>query len=119
MTTVLIVDDAVFIRAQLKQLLTENDFMVVGEAGDGMEALRKIKELKPDIVTLDITMPEMDGIECLTEINKLDYKPTVVMVSAMGQEAFVQKAVINGAKDYIIKPYKPEVVIKHLNKFRK
>ncbi len=98
MTTVLIVDDASFIRVQLKQLLKSNDFEVIGEAENGREALEKIKELKPDIVTLDITMPEMDGIQCMSEIKKLDYRPTVIMVSAMGQEAYVQEAILNGAK---------------------
>lgn len=119
MTRVLIVDDAAFIRAQLKQLLNANDFEVVGEAENGKVALKKIQELKPDIVTLDITMPEMDGLECMAEIKKMEYQPTVIMVSAMGQEPFVQKAIINGAKGFIVKPYKPEVVINHLNKFRK
>ncbi|HHW00991.1 MAG TPA: response regulator [Clostridiaceae bacterium] len=118
MKKVLIVDDAAFIRLQLKQLLEENGFEVVGEADNGKAALKKIQELKPDIVTLDITMPEMNGIECMIEINKMEYKPTVIMVSAMGQEAFVQKAIINGAKGFIVKPYKPEVVINYLNKFK-
>ncbi|HOQ07284.1 MAG TPA: response regulator [Clostridiales bacterium] len=119
MTKVLIVDDAAFIRAQLKQLLTENGFEVVGEAENGIVALKKIEELKPDIVTLDITMPEMDGIECIAQIQKMDYKPVVIMVSAMGQEPFVQKAILYGAKGFIVKPYKPETVINQLNKFRK
>lgn len=118
MTKVLIVDDAAFIRAQLKRLLEANDFEVVGEAENGKVALKKIKQLKPDIVTLDITMPEMDGVECMAEIKKMEYKPTVIMISAMGQEVFVQKAIINGAKGFIVKPYKPEVVIGYLNKFR-
>lgn len=119
MTTVLIVDDAAFIRSQLKQLLTQNDFEVVGEAENGLVALEKIKELKPDIVTLDITMPEMGGIECIIEIMKLSYKPIVIMVSAMGQEFVVQSAIMSGAKGFIVKPYKPEVVIKQLNKFKR
>ena len=119
MTKVLIVDDAAFIRTQLKQLLKANAFEVVGEAENGKMALKKIKELKPDIVTLDITMPEMDGIECMAEIGKMEHKPTVIMVSAMGQESFVQKAIIYGAKGFIVKPYKAEAVIKQLNKFRK
>jgi two-component system, chemotaxis family, chemotaxis protein CheY len=118
MTKVLIVDDAAFIRAQLKQLLTQNDFDVVGEAENGKVALKKIKELNPDIVTLDITMPEMGGIECMSEINKMNYKPSVIMVSAMGQEIYVQQAIMNGAKGFIVKPYKPEVVINQLNKFK-
>jgi len=119
MTRVLIVDDAAFIRVQLKQLLTANGFAVVGEAENGIVALRKINELKPDIVTLDITMPEMDGIECMARIQKMDYKPVVIMVSAMGQEPYVQKAILCGAKGFIVKPYKPETVINQLNKFRK
>lgn len=119
MTKVLIVDDAAFIRLQLKLFLEKNGFDVVGEAENGKIALKKISELRPDIVTLDITMPEMDGIECMSEIKKLDYKPTVIMVSAMGQESFVQKAIMNGAKGFIVKPYKEEVVINNLNKFKK
>lgn len=119
MTTVLIVDDAAFIRSQLKQLLINNNFDVVGEAENGKVALRKIRELKPDIVTLDITMPEMDGIECMAEISKMNFKPSVIMVSALGQETHVQRAIMNGAKGFIVKPYKPEVIINQLNKFRK
>lgn len=119
MTKVLIVDDAAFIRLQLKKLLEDNNFEVVGEAENGKVALRKIKELRPDIVTLDITMPEMDGLECMMEIKKMDYMPTVIMISAMGQEAYVQKAILNGAKGFLVKPYKAEVVISNLNKFRK
>jgi two-component system chemotaxis response regulator CheY len=118
MTKVLIVDDAAFIRIQLKQLLKANNFEVVGEAENGKAALKKIQELKPDIVTLDITMPEMDGLACMDQINKMENKPTVIMVSAMGQEAFVQEAIMNGAKGFIVKPYKPETVINLLNKFR-
>jgi len=119
MTKVLIVDDAAFIRAQLKQLLTSNGFEVIGEAENGLVALEKIKELKPDLVTLDITMPEMNGIQCMAEISKLEHKPTVIMVSAMGQEAFVRQAIMHGAKGFIVKPYKPEAVIQQLNKFKK
>lgn len=119
MTKVLIVDDAAFIRLQLKQLLEKNDFEVVGEAENGLVALSKIKELRPDIVTLDVTMPEMDGLECMMEIKKLDYMPTVIMISAMGQEATVQKAILNGAKGFLVKPYKTDVVISNLNKFKK
>jgi two-component system, chemotaxis family, chemotaxis protein CheY len=118
MTKVLIVDDAVFIRVQLKKMLEKNDFEVVGEAPNGIVALEKIMELRPDIVTLDLTMPEMDGIECLCEMKKLDYFPNVIVVSAMGQEAHVQKAIMNGAKGFIVKPYKEDFVIKILDKFR-
>jgi len=116
MKKVLIVDDAAFIRMQLRQLLSNNNYDVVGEAGNGKEALEKIISLKPDIVTLDITMPEMDGIKCLIEINKMEYKPFVIMVTALGQESYVQKAIMNGAKGFIVKPYKPEVVLRQLEK---
>jgi two-component system chemotaxis response regulator CheY len=119
MTRVLIVDDANFIRIQLRQLLESNGFQVVGEAENGQVALQKILELKPDIVTLDITMPEMDGLECMMEIKKMKHIPTVIMISAMGQEATVQKAILAGAKGFLVKPYKAEVVINNLNKFKK
>ncbi len=119
MTKVLIVDDAAFIRLQLKKLLSDNGFEVVGEAENGIVALKKIQELKPDIVTLDITMPEMNGLECMLEIKKLDYMPIVIMISAMGQEGMVQKAILSGAKGFLVKPYKNDVVISNLNKFKK
>lgn len=119
MARVLIVDDAAFVRMQLKLMLERNGFEVVGEAENGQIALEKIRDLKPDIVTLDITMPVMDGIECICEINKLPDKPAVIMVSAMGQESHVRKAVLNGAKGFIVKPYNEEVVIKNLSKFKK
>lgn len=119
MTKVLITDDAAFIRIQLRQMLERNGFVVVGEAENGKVALEKIRELKPDIVTLDITMPEMDGLECMKEIGKMEDKPVVVMVSAMGQEAYVQMAVMSGAKGFIVKPYKEDVIMKTLGKFKK
>jgi len=119
MTTVLIVDDAAFIRVRLKQLLIANGFDVVGEAENGKVALEKIEILRPDIVTLDITMPEMDGLECMIEIKKMHYMPAVIMISAMGQESFVKKAILAGAKGFLVKPYKDEVVLKNLNKFKK
>ena len=119
MTTVLIVDDATFIRVQLKNLLEQNGFEVVGEAENGKVALKKILELKPDIVTLDITMPEMDGITCMAEIKKMAYMPSVIMVSAIGQESYVQKAIMSGARGFIVKPYKAEVVISQLSKFKR
>lgn len=118
MTKVLIVDDAAFIRAQMKQLLMQNGYDVVGEAENGKEALEKIRTLSPDIVTLDITMPEMNGIECMAEISKMNNKPSVIMVSAMGQESYIREAVMRGAKGFIVKPYKPEVVLKQLEKLR-
>ncbi|MBC3797706.1 response regulator [Acetobacterium tundrae] len=118
MTKVLIVDDAVFIRIQLRNLLESNGFEVVAEAENGKVALEKIREFRPDLVTLDITMPEMNGLECMKEIKKMDFVPTVIMVSALGQEKHVQQAILNGAKGFIVKPYKNESVIKNLNKYK-
>jgi two-component system chemotaxis response regulator CheY len=116
MKNILIVDDALFMRGALKILLSKNDFNVVGEAGDGEEAIEKYKELKPDLVTMDITMKGMDGIEGLKGILEFDPKAKVVMISALGQESSVKKAIVCGAKSFIVKPYKDEHVIKTLNK---
>lgn len=116
MKSVLIVDDAVFMRAALKTLLSDSGFNVVGEASDGQEAINKYKDLSPDIVTMDITMKGMDGIDGLKGILDIDSKAKVVMISALGQETYVKKAMISGAKTFIIKPYKNEHVIKTLNK---
>lgn len=118
MTNVLIVDDSAFVRIQLRKLLESNGFDVIDEAKNGNVALKKIQELRPDLVTLDITMPEMDGLECMKEIKKMDYLPTVIMISAIGQEAYVQQAILNGAKGFIVKPYKNEELIKNLNKYK-
>lgn len=118
MTKVLIVYDSLFVRIQLRKLLESNGFDVIDEAENGNVALRKIRELRPDLVTLDITMPEMNGIECMKEIKKMDYLPTVIMISAMGQEVHVQQAILNGAKGFIVKPFKDEELIKNLNKYQ-
>lgn len=116
MKSVLIVDDAAFMRLALKTMLERNDFTVVGEAQNGVIGLEKYRELKPDIVTMDITMPEMDGIEALKRIKKENPNASVVMVSAMGQESFVRDAIVNGAKGFIVKPFKEEHVVKTLSK---
>jgi two-component system chemotaxis response regulator CheY len=117
MKRVLIVDDAAFMRLAIKQMLENNNFEVVGEAENGLVAIAKYKELKPDIVTMDITMPKMDGIEAVEEIRKIDKDATIVIISAIGQETMVRKAIIAGAKTFIVKPFKEEHVIKTLAKF--
>lgn len=113
MNKVLIVDDAKFMRVTLKNII-KDDFVVVGEASDGREAVKLYEELKPNIVTLDITMPNKDGIEALKEIKKIDPGAKVIMCSAMGQRKMVFKAVKNGAKDFLVKPFKKEDVKKKL-----
>jgi len=111
MKKVLIVDDASFIRMLVKKLLTENGFEIVGEAGDGKSGVEKYKELKPDIVTMDITMPVMSGIEALREIIKFDRSANVIMLTAMGQQSMVLEAINYGAKSFVVKPFKEDVFI--------
>jgi two-component system, chemotaxis family, chemotaxis protein CheY len=116
MKRVLIVDDAAFMRISLRNILEKNGFEVIGEASNGLEAVDKYKTLKPDIVTMDITMPDMDGVEALTEIRKLDSSAKIVMISALGQESWVRKAVMLGARGFVVKPYKEDYVVATLNK---
>ncbi len=116
MKSVLIVDDAAFMRLALKTVLEKNGFEVVGEAENGAIGVRKYKELNPDIVTMDITMPVLDGVEALKQIKEIDNSAKVVMISAMGQESFVKKAVLSGAKGFIVKPYKEDYVVETLSK---
>ncbi|MFD3260934.1 MULTISPECIES: response regulator [Paenibacillus] len=113
---ILIVDDAAFMRMMIRDILTKNGFEVVGEAQDGAQAVEKFKELHPDLVTMDITMPEMDGIAALKEIKQLDPNAKVIMCSAMGQQAMVIDAIQAGAKDFIVKPFQSDRVIEAINK---
>lgn len=115
MKKILIVDDSLFMRQSLRAVLERNDFEVIGEAENGIVGVQKYKELKPDIVTLDITMPQMDGLQALDEMKAFDKDCKVVMVSAVGQESNVRKAVMKGAKSFIVKPFKEEHIIKVLN----
>lgn len=116
MKKVLIVDDAAFMRLAIKTLLEKNGYEVIGEAENGAIGLEKYKELKPDIVTMDITMPEMTGIEALKKIKTFDPSAKVIMLSAMGQESMVKEAILSGAKTFIVKPFKEEHVVQTLNK---
>ncbi|MGC4375646.1 response regulator [Fictibacillus sp. Mic-4] len=113
---ILIVDDAAFMRMMIKDILVKNGYEVVGEAADGMQAVEKYKELSPDLVTMDITMPEMDGITALKEIKKINGDAKVIMCSAMGQQAMVIDAIQAGAKDFIVKPFQPDRVIEAIKK---
>ena len=116
MAKVLIVDDAAFMRISIKNMLTKNGYEVVGEAENGLVGIELYKELNPDIVTMDITMPEMSGLDALKEITKVDPQAKIVMVSAMGQEAMVREAIVSGAKGFIVKPFKEEGIIAALKK---
>lgn len=113
---VLIVDDAAFMRMMIKDILTKNGFEVVGEAQDGVQAVEKYQELTPDLVTMDITMPEKDGITALKEIKALNSDAIIIMCSAMGQQAMVIDAIQAGAKDFIVKPFQAERVIEAIQK---
>ncbi|MBH5316631.1 response regulator [Paenibacillus sp. GSMTC-2017] len=113
---ILIVDDAAFMRMMIRDILTKNGYEVVGEAQDGAQAIEKYKELKPDLITMDITMPEMDGISALKEIKKIDASAKVIMCSAMGQQAMVIDAIQAGAKDFIVKPFQADRVIEAIKK---
>ena len=116
MSKVLIVDDAAFMRISIKNMLTKNGYEVVGEAENGLVGVELYKELQPDIVTMDITMPEMSGLDALKEITKIDAKAKVVMVSAMGQESMVREAIVSGAKGFIVKPFKEDGIIAAIKK---
>ena len=109
---ILLVDDAAFMRKMIKDTLTKNGYTDVYEAVDGADAVAKFDELAPDLVVMDITMPNMDGLEALKTIRAKDGSANVVMCSAMGQESMVMDAVRSGAKDFIVKPFKPDRVLK-------
>lgn len=116
MKRVVIVDDAAFMRLTIKNMLSKNGFEVVGEAENGAQAIQKCQELEPDIMTMDITMPEVSGIDALKEIMKIRPQTNIVMVSALGQEAMVKEAVMLGAKGFIVKPFKEDIIIAALSK---
>jgi two-component system chemotaxis response regulator CheY len=109
---ILLVDDAAFMRKMIKDTLVKNGYTEVFEAVDGADAVEKFGEIGPDLVVMDITMPNMDGLEALKAIRAKDGSANVVMCSAMGQESMVMDAVRSGAKDFIVKPFKPDRVLK-------
>ncbi|MCY0892079.1 MAG: response regulator [Acidibacillus sp.] len=113
---VLVVDDAAFMRMMIREILTKNGYTVVGEAGDGQQAVDKYRELRPDLVTMDITMPEKDGIQAVKEIRALDPTARVIMCSAMGQQGMVVEAIQAGAKDFIVKPFQADRVLEAIRK---
>ncbi len=116
MARVLIVDDAAFMRMMLKDILQKNGIEVVGEAVNGTDALEKYKELQPDVVTMDITMPEKDGITAVKEIRGLFPQAKIIMCSAMGQQPMVLEAIQAGAKDFVVKPFQAERVMESIKK---
>ena len=108
---VLIVDDALFMRNMLKEIFCKAGYEVVGEAGDGLEAVEQYRQLRPDLVTMDIVMPRKSGIEALQDIRKEHPDACIVMCSAMGQESLILEAVQAGARDFIVKPFKEDKVL--------
>jgi two-component system chemotaxis response regulator CheY len=109
--TVLVCDDALFMRTMVKDILTQAGFTVLGEAENGQQAVEQYKKLKPDLVTMDIIMPEMGGIEAVKKIMEVDPQARILMCSAMGQQALVLEAIQAGAKDFVVKPFQPSRVL--------
>jgi two-component system chemotaxis response regulator CheY len=116
MAKVLIVDDAAFMRMMIKDILQKNSFEVVGEASNGLIAVELYKKEKPDVVTMDITMPDMDGIEAVKAIKAFDPSAKIIMCSAMGQQSMVMDAIKAGARDFIVKPFQADRVLEAINK---
>ncbi|MDE6607739.1 MAG: response regulator [Lachnospiraceae bacterium] len=113
---ILICDDAAFMRMMIKDILTKNGYNVAGEAENGARAVEKYNELKPDLVLMDITMPEMDGIQALKKIRENDPSALIIMCSAMGQQAMVIESIQAGAKDFIVKPFQADRVLEAVQK---
>jgi len=116
MARVLIVDDATFMRMMVKDILEKNGYEVIGEASNGVKAVEIYKAENPDIVTMDITMPEMDGIEAVKQIKEFDPSAKIVMCSAMGQQSMVMDAIRAGAMDFIVKPFQADRVLEAVKK---
>lgn len=114
--SVLICDDAAFMRMMIKDILTKNGYTIAGEAENGKMAVEKYAETKPDVVMMDITMPEMDGIQALKKIKEADPGAVVIMCSAMGQQAMVIESIQSGARDFIVKPFQADRVLEAIQK---
>ena len=116
MARVLVVDDAVFMRRVVSDALAKAGHEVVGEASNGTEAVQRYQELRPEVMTLDITMPEKDGLQALKEILAADPGARVIMCSALGQESKVLESIKSGAKDFVVKPFQPDRVLEAIGK---
>jgi len=113
---ILVVDDAAFMRMMIKDVLSKNGYEILGEAENGQKAIEKFKELNPDLVIMDITMPEVDGIQAVKEIKKIDPNAKIIMCSAMGQQAMVIESIQAGARDFIVKPFQADRVVEAVKK---
>jgi two-component system chemotaxis response regulator CheY len=116
MANILVVDDAAFMRMMLKDILVKGGHEIIGEAANGLEAIEQYGKLKPDLVTMDITMPEMEGIEALKRIKSGDPGAKIIMCSAMGQQMMVVQAIQAGAKDFVVKPFQSDRVLDAVSK---
>jgi len=116
MARVLVVDDAAFMRKMVSDALAKGGHEVIGQAGNGLEAIEQFRDLRPDLMTLDITMPEKDGLEALRDVMEIDPGARVIMCSALGQESKVLESIKLGAKDFVVKPFKPDRVIEAVAK---
>ena len=115
MPRILIVDDAAFMRMSIKRMIEKDNYEIVAEACDGVQAVAMYKQFKPDVTTMDITMPNMTGIEALKEIKKIDSEAKIIMISAMGQEALIRESVMSGASSFLVKPFQKEKLLEVLN----
>jgi two-component system chemotaxis response regulator CheY len=115
-TSILIADDLTFIRMIEKELLAARGYTVVGEAADGLDAVEKYTRLRPDVVVMDITMPNMNGLEAMHRIFAIDPKARIIMCSALGQQHLIVDAIRSGVKDFIVKPFRPDRMLAAIQK---
>ncbi|MFZ5650399.1 MAG: response regulator [Bacillota bacterium] len=113
---IMIVDDAAFMRMMIKNILLKNGYEVAGEAENGKMAVNMYSETRPDLVTMDITMPEMDGIDAVKAIRSMDSSASIIMCSAMGQQSMVMDAIQAGAKDFIVKPFQQDRLLQAIER---